>query len=948
MAFAVMMVCPIVWAGGYQDAALVVRPGPPARQDFEVDEDGDGVPDGWYNARDARLEAGTGIDGPTALRFDAERRGRPARMSRAFGVDGRTTEAVVIGLWVQVDAIAGGERIGEDPGLVIDLLDESLTIVGRATMGPWNLRTLPAGRWVRVAIRLNVPPSSRDAILSTGLFGATGTLRIDGMTIDLVPVGGVETENLVLNGDLELGDPRPEHWNVEGSARRAMPGNGSASCLELSRSGDRGQAVLAVPLRRIDALEVRLQARTSGLRGGGGAVGEIYFVDEGGQPLAGSAAGARLFRFSGSTGWQGLTAKVRVPAGAARAVLQFDKTDNVGTLWIDDLEVKASPEAGVGRWRPYHAEIDTDLGWFDYAASAGGRIEAGTALDASGLLDAPAGRHGFVGVRQGRLMFADGSPARFYGVVVLPPLAVVDRASADLLAENLARRGVNLAHLVELDAPYGPGRSLLDDTAVDTVTLDAELLGRFDHLVAALASRGVYVAIDLVSGRRFREGDAVPGGGALPPGGGAATAFDPTAKGVILAWAEALLAHVNPETGRALKDEPALAWLTLSGEQTAFALLDDPDGLPAESRAVLRGIAERRALGSGRRLWQALESEQWTAMAELLRTLGIRVPIAGVSHWRREPEFGAAQGAAGLDVIEDRLFWSAPLYASGARRSMVGQAEGSLTSLAGRKRRKDRPYLVGQWAHRGEGLWAMPFEGADLLLGTAMGTDEGWDAVVRRGVFPYPESWGAAPTGTAGSTDLFALPEVVNANPAVFAMLPHGASLFLRGAVGNGGRGGRAGAVLAWDPGAARFSVDTAFTQALGTLLDRRTAKLSAVTLEVETPGATIAVSSLGVKPIGEAERLLVTAVARVQPTGLTYADACRTWPGRWGAGPMRVEAVQGRVTWRGRAGVKAYALDGAGVRVGEVVMEKSAEGSVLVLDGRSGGLHWELVAEAK
>ena len=48
--------------------------------------------------------------------------GRPARLSRAFGVDGRKTEAIVLGLWIRQSNIQVGEREGDEPGLMIDFL----------------------------------------------------------------------------------------------------------------------------------------------------------------------------------------------------------------------------------------------------------------------------------------------------------------------------------------------------------------------------------------------------------------------------------------------------------------------------------------------------------------------------------------------------------------------------------------------------------------------------------------------------------------------------------------------------------------------------------------------------------------------------------------------------------------------------------------------------------
>src|SRR5271157_77638 len=90
----------------------IERPGPPAVDDLEQDANKDGIPDGWYNAREAIWEAKGGIVGPHYVRFACTQRGRPARLSRAFGVDGRKTEAIILGLWIKLDNIQYGERDG--------------------------------------------------------------------------------------------------------------------------------------------------------------------------------------------------------------------------------------------------------------------------------------------------------------------------------------------------------------------------------------------------------------------------------------------------------------------------------------------------------------------------------------------------------------------------------------------------------------------------------------------------------------------------------------------------------------------------------------------------------------------------------------------------------------------------------------------------------------------
>ena len=107
--------------------------------------------------------------------------------------------------------------------------------------------------------------------------------------------------------------------------------------------------------------------------------------------------------------------------------------------------------------------------------------------------------------------------------------------------------------LGDLDTAYGPNRSLFDDTRDDTKAFDPEALARLDHLIAALKARGIYVAIELLSKRRFRGEDGVAVPGMLPAGGGPAAQFDPTISKLALESARALLGHVNPETGLALE-----------------------------------------------------------------------------------------------------------------------------------------------------------------------------------------------------------------------------------------------------------------------------------------------------------------------------------------------------------------------------------------------------------
>ena len=64
-----------------------------------------------------------GAVGPHFVRFECKNRpGVPATLSRAFGIDGKKTGAIELGIWVRQKNIQLGEREGSEPGLVIDFL----------------------------------------------------------------------------------------------------------------------------------------------------------------------------------------------------------------------------------------------------------------------------------------------------------------------------------------------------------------------------------------------------------------------------------------------------------------------------------------------------------------------------------------------------------------------------------------------------------------------------------------------------------------------------------------------------------------------------------------------------------------------------------------------------------------------------------------------------------
>ena len=95
---------------------------------------------------------------------------------------------------------------------------------------------------------------------------------------------------------------------------------------------------------QLQELDITMAVRCSGVRGADGATARVFFLDEFGKPVPGPQNGRAFLRWTGSFSWRVDQAKVSVPPGSTRAVLQIDKLDSIGTIRIDEVRVMASPD----------------------------------------------------------------------------------------------------------------------------------------------------------------------------------------------------------------------------------------------------------------------------------------------------------------------------------------------------------------------------------------------------------------------------------------------------------------------------------------------------------------------------------------------------------------------------------------------------------------------------
>jgi len=222
--------------------------------------------------------------------------------------------------------------------------------------------------------------------------------------------------------------------------------------------------------------------------------------------------------------------------------------------------------------KPLPLQFTDTSGWYEWAFALDSP-KLGE-IDLSHLLDAPAGKHGFVTVgKDGHFVFEDGTAGRFFGTNVGGPWCAPSKENAEMLAERFARHGINLLRLHSPDSVWG---GLIDYRKGTSQEFDEEWLDRYDYFVAQLKERGVYVYFDLYDYRTFKDGDGVREASKMDPhwrdSSKGATIFDRRMIELQKDFATKLLTHRNPYTGNRYVDEPALAVQEITNENSLFYL----------------------------------------------------------------------------------------------------------------------------------------------------------------------------------------------------------------------------------------------------------------------------------------------------------------------------------------------------------------------------------------
>lgn len=250
---------------------------------------------------------------------------------------------------------------------------------------------------------------------------------------------------------------------------------------------------------------------------------------------------------------------------------------------------------------------------------------------------------------------AGGKRVRFWGVNLcfggcFPPHDVADR-----LAARLAAFGINCVRFHHMDNRAFPGGIWKKDSS----GLDPEALDRLDYLLAAMKREGVYANLNLHVSRDFSATGSKATKDELPQFGKIVCIFDPELIELQKQYARDLLGHKNRYTGLRHAEDPVVAMVEITNENSAFLALSRfrSGGLAPRYEAMLAALWNNylaRRYGGDDALRKAWSTGALPRGREMLRATDLAAEAIGQA-WQMEKISGTEMTAAAAEDGAVRL-----------------------------------------------------------------------------------------------------------------------------------------------------------------------------------------------------------------------------------------------------------------------------------------------------
>ena len=233
------------------------------------------------------------------------------------------------------------------------------------------------------------------------------------------------------------------------------------------------------------------------------------------------------------------------------------------------------------------------------------RFPRASQADFSDIVPAPAGRKGFLQTRGEHFRWSgDGSRAKFWGINVAN--SSLQESDEDIVAmiKSFRTAGFNLVRLHHFDERDG----IIDLDAATSRQFDETKWRKLDFWIAKAAENGLYIYLDLLDYRHFKEGDGVVNAEAIGRSAKPYAVFDPRLIELQKEYARRLMVeHINPYNGKSYANDPAIVMLEIYDENGLFM-----------RRGLWRSMPQPYAANFAK-LWNDWLRERYKTTAQLRR-----------------------------------------------------------------------------------------------------------------------------------------------------------------------------------------------------------------------------------------------------------------------------------------------------------------------------------------
>ncbi len=269
----------------------------------------------------------------------------------------------------------------------------------------------------------------------------------------------------------------------------------------------------------------------------------------------------------------------------------------------------------------------------------------------------PAGKHGFLKAEGRNFVFEDGTKVKFWGTNFNGAACFPDHNYAKKVARRLAKTGINLVRLHQLDAEWHTPNifAFTKGKRVCGAQLDPQSMERLDYLLKCLKDEGIYIYMDMFTYRRFRSDEKVENAHRLFDAAKPYSLFSRRLIELQKELATALWTHENPYTGLKYCDDPAFVLAEITNENDFFKWKKFKTDYMEPYRSEFLALFEEWLKKNGKEkdlsklhlhrssdpdlldFKMHLQEQYYHEMMDHLHRIGVKIPITG-TNWVSHPK----------------------------------------------------------------------------------------------------------------------------------------------------------------------------------------------------------------------------------------------------------------------------------------------------------------------